>query len=136
MPVIVPWQMPLVARLIRVAVANQPRLMRESIAMSLAGEEDIEVIADITDETEISRAIEKATPEFLIVSLDSRRFGRSEREDILQRHPEIQIMALASDGNSFTLFSASDGIRSVTYKEPEAEILDVMRSNSRIRQGR
>jgi len=123
-----------VARVIRVVVANQPRLMRELIAMSLADEEDVEVIADITDEAEISRVIEETKPEFLIVSLDSRRFGPSAREDTLQRHPEMQIMALASDGNSFTLFSASDGIRSMTYKEPEAEILDVMRGNSRMRE--
>ena len=99
--------------------------------MSLAGEEDIEVIADVTDETEISRAIEQATPEFLIVSLDSRRFGSSAREDMLQKYPAMQIMALANDGNSFILFSASDGIRSMTYEGPEADILEVMRSNSR-----
>ena len=103
--------------------------------MSLATEEGVEVVAQISDEAEISRVIEETKLDFLIVSLDSRRFGRSEREDMLQRHPEIQIMALASDGNSFTLFSASDGIRSVTYKAAEAEILDVMRSNSRTREG-
>ena len=127
--------MPSVAQVIRVAMANQPRMMREVIAMSLATEEGVEVVAQISDEEEISRVIEETKPEFLIVSLDSRRFGPSAREDVLQRHPEMQIMALASDGNSFTLFSASDGIRSMTYKGPEAEILNVMRSNSRIRQG-
>jgi DNA-binding NarL/FixJ family response regulator len=127
--------MPSVAQVIRVAMANQPRMMRELIAESLATEEGVEVVAQISDEAEISRVIEETKPDFLIVSLDSRRFGRSEREDMLQRHPEIQIMALATDGNSFTLFSASDGIRSVTYKAAEAEILDVMRSNSRIREG-
>jgi DNA-binding NarL/FixJ family response regulator len=126
--------MPSVAQVIRVAMANQPRMMREVIAMSLGYEEDVQVVADITDEAEISRVIEETKPEFLIVSLDSRRFGRSEREDMLQRHPEIQIMALASDGNSFTLFSASDGVRSMTYKASEAEILDVMRSNSHLRE--
>ena len=104
--------------------------------MSLALEGDIEIVADIIDEVEISRVVEETKPEYLIVSLDSRRFGRPEREDMLQRHPEMQIMALASDGNSFTLFSASDGIRSVLYKEPELEILDVMRSNSRTRESR
>jgi DNA-binding NarL/FixJ family response regulator len=108
-------------------------MMREVIAMSLADEDDVELVADITDEADISRVIEETTPDFLIVSLDSRGFGPSAREDMLQRHPEMQIMALASDGNSFTLFSASNGIRSMTYKGPEAEILDVMRSNSRIR---
>jgi DNA-binding NarL/FixJ family response regulator len=123
-----------VAQVIRVAVANKPRMIRDVIATRLATEKGIEV-AQISDEAEISRVIEKTKPEFLIVSLDSRRFGRSEREDVLQRHPEIQIMALAGDGNSFTLFSASDGIRSVTYKAAEADILDVMRSNSHRREG-
>jgi DNA-binding NarL/FixJ family response regulator len=123
--------MPLVARVIRVAVANQPRLMRELIAMSLAGEEDVEVVADIIDEAEISRVVEEATPDFLIVSLDSRRFGPPARVDMLQRHPGVQIMALATDGNSFTLFSASDGVRSIIYEGPAAEILKVIRDNSR-----
>jgi DNA-binding NarL/FixJ family response regulator len=109
--------------------------MRELIAMSLAGEEDVEVVADITDEAEISRVIEETTPEFLIVALDSRRFGPWAREDMLQKHPEMRILALARDGNSFTLFSASDGVRSMIYEGPEAEILDVMRSNARIREG-
>src|SRR5260370_12756967 len=127
--------MPSVAQAIGVAVANEGGMMGEVLAMSLASEEDVEVVGQISDEAEISRVIEETTPEFLIVSLDSRRFGPSAREDVLQRHPGIQIMAVASDGNSFTLFSASDGIRSMTYKGPEAEILNVMRSNSRIRQG-
>src|SRR5260370_6759570 len=127
--------MPSVAQVIRVAMANQPRMMRELIAESLATEEGVEVVAQISDEAEISRVIEETKPDFLIVSLDSRQFGRSEREDMLQRHPEIQIMALATDGNSFTLFSASDGIRSVTYKAAASEILDVIGSNCRIRQG-
>jgi DNA-binding NarL/FixJ family response regulator len=126
--------MPSVARAIRVAVANQPRMMRELIAMSLVTEEDVEVVADINDEAAISQVVGEATPDFLIVSLDSRRFGPPAREDMLQRHPEMQILALATDGNSFILFSASDGIRSMTYKGPEAEILDVMRTNSRIRE--
>ena len=103
--------------------------------MSLAQEEDIEVVAQISDEAEISRLTEEIKPEFLIVSMDARRFGPSAREDMLQRHPELQIIALAADGNSFTLLSASDGIRSVVYKEPEAEILDVLRSNCRKKEG-
>lgn len=114
--------MPSVAQVIRVAVANQPRMMRDLIAMSLAQEEDVAVVAQISDEAEISRLIEEIKPEYLIVSMGARRFDPSAREDILQRHPELQIIALASDRNSFTLLSASDGIRSVVYKEPEAEI--------------
>ena len=127
--------MPSVIRVIRVAVANQPRMMRDLIATSLAQEEDVEVVAQIGDEAEIPQLIEEIKPEFLIVSIDARRFGSLAREDMLQRHPELQIIALANDGNSFTLFSASDGVRSMTYKEAEAEILDVLRSNCRTKEG-
>ncbi len=112
------------------AVANQPRLMRELIAMSLGYEEDIEVVADIQEEERIVQRVEETTPDFLIVAGESRLFGPAAREGMLQKHPELKIVALASDGNSFTLFSASDGIRSMTYQGPEAEILNVLRSNS------
>lgn len=103
--------------------------------MSLAEEEGVEVVADITDEGEIRRVIEETMPDFLIVALDSRHSGSSAREDMLQKHPEMKIMALARDGNSFTLFSASDGIRSTIYKGPEAEILSVMRDHAHMGKG-
>ena len=41
-------------RAIRVAVANQPRLMRELMVMTLEDEKDVEVVAEIIDETAIS----------------------------------------------------------------------------------
>jgi DNA-binding NarL/FixJ family response regulator len=109
--------------------------MRELIAMSLADAENVAVVAQIGDEAEIPRVIDETTPEFLIVALDSRRFGSSARETMLERHPEMKILALATDGNSFTLFSASDGIRSVIHEGSEAEILKVMRDHSHIGRG-
>jgi DNA-binding NarL/FixJ family response regulator len=105
--------------------------LRELIAMSLGYEEDIEGVADIPEEEDIFQRVEETTPDFLIVARDSRLFGPSAREGILQRHPELKIVALAGDGSSFTLFSASDGIRSMTYEGPEAEILNAIRANSR-----
>lgn len=103
--------------------------------MSLADEEDVEVVADISDETEITQVIEETTPEFLIVALDSRWFGPSAREGMLRRYPKMKILALATDGNSFTLFSASEGIRAMLYQGSEAEILKVMRDHAHIAGG-
>jgi DNA-binding NarL/FixJ family response regulator len=107
-------------------VANQPRLMRELLSLSLADEQDVEIVARVSDEAEIARMIDETSPEFLIVALDSRRFGASAREAALQRHPGMKILALAGDGNSFTVFSASDGIRSMIHEGSEAEILKVI----------
>jgi DNA-binding NarL/FixJ family response regulator len=127
--------MPLVTRAIRVAVANQPRLMRELIVMTLDDEKDVEVVAEIIDETEISRTIEETKPEFLIVALDSVHFGAQAREAILRRYPEMKILALASDGNSFAVFSAVDGIKTVIHEGSEEELLRVMRGHSQVSGG-
>jgi DNA-binding NarL/FixJ family response regulator len=127
--------MPPVARAIRVAVANQPRLMRELIVMTLDDEKDVEVVAEIIDETAISETIEETKPEFLIVALDSVLFGAEAREAMLRRHPDMKILALASDGNSFAVFSALDGISTVIHEGSEEELLRVMRGHSQVSGG-
>jgi len=127
--------MPPVAKAIRVAVANQPRLMRELMVMTLGDEEDVEVVAEIIDEREIPRTIEETRPEFLIVSLDSTRFGAEAREATLRQHPDMKILALATDGNSFAVFSSLDGITTVIHEGSEEEILRVMRGQSQVSGG-
>jgi len=103
--------------------------------MTLDDEKDVEVVAEIIDETEISRTIEETKPEFLIVALDSVHFGAQAREAILRRYPEMKILALASDGNSFAVFSASDGIKTVIHEGSEEELLRVMRGHSQVSGG-
>ena len=124
-----------VARTIRVAVANQPRLMRELMVMTLDDEQDVEVVAEIIDEMEISRTVDETKPEFLIVALDSERFGAEAREAILRQHPDMKILALASDGNSFAVFSVLEGISTVIHEGSEEEILRVMRGRSEVNGG-
>jgi DNA-binding NarL/FixJ family response regulator len=124
-----------VARAIRVAVANQPRLMRELLVMTLDDEKDVEVVAEIIDEMEIFQTTEVTKPDFLIVALDSARFGPEAREAMLRRHPDMKILALASDGNSFAVFSALDGIKAVIHEGSEEEILRVMRGRAQVSGG-
>ena len=98
--------------------------------MTLEDEKDVEVVAEIIDESEISRTIEETKPQFLIVALDSARFGAQAREAMLRRYPEMKILALASDGNSFAVFSALEGIRTMIHEGSEEELLRVMRGHS------
>ena len=125
-----------VARAIRVAVANQPRLLRELIVMTLGDEKDVEVVAEVVDEAEISRTVEQTKPDFLIVALDSAHFNAEARQAMLRRHPDMQILALAGDGNSFAVFSALEGMRTVIHEGSEEEILRVMRGHSEAAGGR
>jgi DNA-binding NarL/FixJ family response regulator len=109
--------------------------MRELLVMTLEDEKDVEVVAEIIDEREISRTIEETKPEFLIVALDSARFGAEAREAMLRRYPEMKILALASDGNSFAVFSALEGISTEIHEGSEEELLRVMRGHSQVSGG-
>jgi DNA-binding NarL/FixJ family response regulator len=102
----------------------------------LDDEQDVEVVAEIIDEMEIPRTVDETKPDFLIVALDSTRFGVEAREAILRQHPEMKILALASDGNSFAVFSALEGITTVIHEGSEEEILRVMRGHSDVSGGR
>jgi chemotaxis response regulator CheB len=121
-----------VDRAIRVAVANQPRLMRELLVETMTDQLDIEVVAEIVDESEISRMIDELTPEFLIVTLQPSGIRASHCQAYLRRHPDMKILALASDGNSFIFYSASVEIHTDVLEGSEAGILAALRSNRRI----
>ena len=103
--------------------------------MTLDDEQDVEVVAEIIDEMEISRTVDETKPEFLIVALDSARFGAEAREAILRQHPDMKILALAGDGNSFAVFSVLEGISTVIHEGSEEEILRVMRGRSDVNGG-
>ena len=57
-------------QIIRVVVANQPRLMRELVLEAITEQPDIEIVAEIQDESEILTAVDNTHPDFLIIALD------------------------------------------------------------------
>jgi DNA-binding NarL/FixJ family response regulator len=123
------------SRAIRVAVANQPRLMRELMVLTMMDQPDIEVVAEVQDEGEISRVVKETAPEFLIVSLKAPSIRESYCESLLRLCPDMKILALANDGNSFIFYSASLGIHATTLEGSEAGILSALRSNTRADEG-
>jgi hypothetical protein len=90
--------------------------MRGLLVALMADEPDLEVVAEIEEESEITRVIDETTPEFLIVTLRSPGFSAVQCESLLRRHPHMKILALAKDGNSFIYFSASLGIHATTLE--------------------
>jgi DNA-binding NarL/FixJ family response regulator len=117
-------------RAIRVAVANRPRLMRELVAATFADQSDIEVVAQIQDESEILRIVEETIPEFLIIALESPDHRPELCDSLLRRHPGLKILALSADGSSTVFYSALLEIRAIPLETSEAGILNALRSNS------
>ena len=57
-------------RKIRVLVANQPRLMRELVMVTISDQPDLEIVGVLEDETAILGTVEQSRPDFLIITLN------------------------------------------------------------------
>jgi chemotaxis response regulator CheB len=56
-------------RVIRVLVANQPRLMRELVLATISDQTDIEIVGQVDNDAAVRAAVESTAPDFLIVAL-------------------------------------------------------------------
>jgi len=118
------------SRLIRVAVANRPRLMRELILATITDQPDIEVVAEIRDESDIPRIVEETAPEFLIIALDSPDCQPTLCDSLLRSHPELKIVALSAERNFSMLYWASFDLHAAKVEASEMGILSALRSSS------
>ena len=101
---------------IRVLVANRPRLMRDLVLATISDQPDIEIIAEIKDDSEIAHVTAESQPDFVIIALD-----RSDRrpaicDALLGRHPRVKILALAPERNSSVFYWSVLDIHSALSK--------------------
>lgn len=112
---------------IRVVVANRQRLMRELIAASISDQPDIQVVQEIEEETDVQDAVDRTQPDFLIVTLD-RNSGLPEFcQLILQKRPQMKIIAIAPDRNMTVFYSASLQVKSHQIEASETGVLNALR---------
>ena len=112
---------------IRVVVANRPRLMRELGLETIIGQPDIEIVAEIQNESEISQIVEGTHPDFLIIALDESNQRPALCDTLLRRYPEMKILALAPERNSSISYWASFDIHSSEEEASEEGLLSTLR---------
>jgi DNA-binding NarL/FixJ family response regulator len=117
---------------IKVLVANRPRLMREVVLATISDQPDIEVMGEITDDTDIGQVVEQSKPDFVIIALDHMDQRPALCDDLLARHPEMKILALAPERNSSVFFWSVVNIRSARVESSEAGILGALRGKTQI----
>jgi DNA-binding NarL/FixJ family response regulator len=117
-------------KVIRVLVANRPRVMRELLLATLADRADIEIVGEVSNETEIPASVKKTAPDLLVISLDE--LGQRPRicDTVLRAHPDLRIIAVASEHNRSVCYWASLQLDiHCSDIEPSQEgILSVMRN--------
>jgi DNA-binding NarL/FixJ family response regulator len=113
---------------IRVLVANHPRLMRELILTTFADQPDIEIVGEVSEESEISERVRRTLPNFVVVALDHPGRRPPICDELLRQHPEVRVIAVAPEKNSIVYYWASLDIHGDDIEGSEEGILTAMRS--------
>ena len=89
----------------RVILANNSRLLREMLQRVIKKADRLEVVQEIPDQRSLSSAIERLTPEWVIVS--SPQGGSSEHglNGFESQHPSVRYIVFSSDHSSIKLRS-------------------------------
>ena len=115
-------------KVIRVLVANRPRLMRELILTTFADQPDIEIVGEVGDESEISESIKRTLPDFVVIALDHPGTRPAICDELLREHPEVRVIAVAPEKNFVVYYWASFNIHSNYIEASEEGILSAMRT--------
>jgi DNA-binding NarL/FixJ family response regulator len=115
---------------VRVVVANQPRLMRELVLRTVRDQPDIEVVAEVENESDIIRAVNESNPDFLIVSLNEFDRYPTICDVLLRNQPRMKVLALAAERNSSLFLWVSFDVCSIPVEPSEAGILGTLRGKS------
>ncbi len=117
---------------IRVLIANQPRLIRELISVTIADQPDIELVGEVERREDLAEAVAQTKPDVLIIAIDGHDRFRAQCGFLLGRYPEMKILALAPEQNRAMFFWAVVDIRSKSLESSETGILDAMRQQSQV----
>jgi len=94
---------------------------------TISDQSDIEIVAEIEEESEIAGAVDDAQPDFLIVALDGHDRLPDFCQSILQSHPQLKVIAIAPDRNSTVFYWASLRVQSNQIEASESGVLNALR---------
>jgi DNA-binding NarL/FixJ family response regulator len=116
-------------KVIRILVANRPRLVRELLLATLADRPNIEIVGEVSNEAEIAASVKRTAPDLLLISLDDSGKRPCVCDTVLRSNPEVRIVAVASEHNRSVCYWASLqlDIHSRDIEPSEEGILGVMR---------
>ena len=115
-------------KLVRVLVANSPRLMRELILAMLSDQPDIEIVGEVVDEADISLNVEKTCPDVIVIAQDKLGERPVICDEVFRHRPDLQIIAVAPHHNYSVHYWATLDIHSHAVEASEEALLGVLRT--------
>ena len=112
---------------VRVLVANRPRLMREMVIATISDQPDIDIVGEVTKESELNDMVEQTQPDVLIVALEEPEKPLGKCGFLLGRYPRMRILALAPEKNRGIYYWAMVDIRNKPVESSESGLLNAIR---------
>ncbi len=116
---------------IRVLVANRLRLMRELVLNTLGDQSDIEIVGEVSNDSDIGAQVGQTLPDFLVITLDKPGTRPSLCDTVLRQYPAVGIIAVAADQNCSVYYWASFAVHSEDIESSEEGILTAVRKKAR-----
>lgn len=110
----------------RVLVANRPKLMRQVILSALTDQPGIEIVGEVSDESDILPQVQATLPDLLVIALDENELRPSICDQVLREHPDVRIIAVESRKNRTLYFWASFDIHCTDIETSLAGIMSVV----------
>jgi len=110
----------------RVLVANRPKLMREVILVALTDQPGVEIVGEVSDESDILPQVRATLPDLLVIALDENELRPPICDQVLREHPELRIIAVAWRKNRTLYFWASFDIHCADIETSLAGIMSVV----------
>jgi chemotaxis response regulator CheB len=108
---------------VRILVANRPRLMREVIVAALTGHPNIEVVGEVSDESDILEQVRATQPDLLVIALDESEERPVICDRVLREYPQLRVIAVASRKDRTLYYWASFDIHCADIESSAAGIL-------------
>jgi len=115
------------AKSIRVLVANHPRLMRDVVLTTFADQPDIEIVGEVSEESEIPENVARTSPDFVVIALDHPGSRPRICDVLLREYPQVNVIAVAQEINCIVCYWASFEIHSNNIEASEQGMLNAMR---------
>ena len=126
----------MINRVIRVLVANRPKLMRETLLATLSDQPWIEVVGEVASDAQIPGRVDskrsvylrpETSPDLLVITVDEPGKRPTLCDSLLRQHPDLHIIAVAPHQNYSVCYRASVDIRSDDIESSEQGFLNAVR---------
>ena len=114
----------------RILVANKPKLMREAVVATLSDQPDIEIVGEVSDETEILTRVKATLPDLVVVALDETETRPQICDLVLREYPGVRVIAVASRKDRTICYWASFDIHSNDIEASPQGLLTAVRTTS------